>query len=352
MEVKLLILDSDTFDDRYLLLDQTVPQTFVNGIPLLTGLTPTQDYEIITKKYADDTFLQDANDVIKDTHIDWGSGANQVSADDIPDGATNIIPTSTQLTRIETGSYFKHFSALKLLMSFITPTDNGTEVDQSGMGNNANYYDASDWSSAALENIGLVHSLSFDGSNDLLVVSDSNDFSFGDGSTDSSFSIGLWFNFTQPSAIKTIIAKYDPTTASPQTEWWLRSQANNTLMFLASDNSEAVTPYRLTNSAPSSGWHFVVVVYNSSGGSGATFANGVTFYIDGVSVASTAGNDASYVAMENLTAPVTIGANKNTAGNYTYFSPFDYGRLFISKEALTAAKIWQMYQETRGFYNI
>jgi hypothetical protein len=41
-------------------------------------------------------FLEDANDVINDTHIDWGTGANQVSADDIPDGATNAIPTLVQ----------------------------------------------------------------------------------------------------------------------------------------------------------------------------------------------------------------------------------------------------------------
>ena len=39
---------------NYLKLDQTTPQTIINGIPLLTGLTPTQDYEIATKKYVDD----------------------------------------------------------------------------------------------------------------------------------------------------------------------------------------------------------------------------------------------------------------------------------------------------------
>lgn len=41
-------------------------------------------------------------DIIKDTHIDWGTGASQVSADDIPDGATNAIITLTQETNFET----------------------------------------------------------------------------------------------------------------------------------------------------------------------------------------------------------------------------------------------------------
>lgn len=42
-------------DPLSLHLDQTTPQTITNGIPLLTGLTPTTDYQIATKKYVDDS---------------------------------------------------------------------------------------------------------------------------------------------------------------------------------------------------------------------------------------------------------------------------------------------------------
>jgi hypothetical protein len=42
-----------------LLLNQTTPQTITNGIPLLTGLTPTTDYQIATKKYVDDSVLSE-----------------------------------------------------------------------------------------------------------------------------------------------------------------------------------------------------------------------------------------------------------------------------------------------------
>lgn len=38
----------------FLKLDQSTPQTITGGIPLLTGLTPTTDYQIATKKYVDD----------------------------------------------------------------------------------------------------------------------------------------------------------------------------------------------------------------------------------------------------------------------------------------------------------
>ena len=48
-------------DSRYLKPDQTTPQTIVNWIPLLTGLTPTTDYDIATKKYVDDNNVEWTN---------------------------------------------------------------------------------------------------------------------------------------------------------------------------------------------------------------------------------------------------------------------------------------------------
>jgi hypothetical protein len=42
--------------------------------------------------------IASAADTVKDTHIDWGTGTGQVSADDIPDGAAKIIPTAAQET--------------------------------------------------------------------------------------------------------------------------------------------------------------------------------------------------------------------------------------------------------------
>lgn len=46
--------------------------------------------------------LTAGTDNVKDTHIDWGSGAGQVDADDIGDGSTNAIITLTQETNFGT----------------------------------------------------------------------------------------------------------------------------------------------------------------------------------------------------------------------------------------------------------
>ena len=48
------------------------------------------------------TELTIASNAVDDTHVDWGIGTNQVSADDIPDGSTNAIITLTQETNFGT----------------------------------------------------------------------------------------------------------------------------------------------------------------------------------------------------------------------------------------------------------
>jgi hypothetical protein len=60
------------------------------------------------------------NDDIQDSMIDWGTGAGQVSADDVPDGATNIIPTSTQETNWDTAYGWGNHASAGYLTSVTT----------------------------------------------------------------------------------------------------------------------------------------------------------------------------------------------------------------------------------------
>ena len=80
--------------------------------------------------------------------------------------------------------------------------------------------------------------------------------------------------------------------------------------------------------------------------------NGITIYVDGVAVASTATNAGAYVAMENLATAPLVGARIGTAGTLANFFAGDMGQVFITKETLSSADIWQMYIQTRGFYNL
>jgi len=68
----------------------------VSGVTDYENLV-TSDDDIPNKKYVDDYAIQDTADVIKDTHIDWGTGANQVSAVDIPIADDNSYFTGSEV---------------------------------------------------------------------------------------------------------------------------------------------------------------------------------------------------------------------------------------------------------------
>ncbi|GAH04031.1 unnamed protein product, partial [marine sediment metagenome] len=49
----------------------------------------------INQTLAEAGILADTADIVKETHIDWGSGASQIDADDVPDSATRFWASET-----------------------------------------------------------------------------------------------------------------------------------------------------------------------------------------------------------------------------------------------------------------
>ena len=84
-----------------------------------SGLTSGNPHSV---SYSDVSAIQDTTDIIKDTHIDWGTGAGQVSADDIPDGSTNAIPTLTQESNWDTAYGWGDHSSENYLKNLVEDT--------------------------------------------------------------------------------------------------------------------------------------------------------------------------------------------------------------------------------------
>ena len=84
----------------------------------------------------------------------------------------------------------------------------------------------------------------------------------------------------------------------------LRDSSTGALVSVFTDNHAALV----------GAWHHLAVVYDGRGG--ATAADGVIVYIDGVAVPVTRVNNAAYVAMENLAAPLEIGHESTTWQQY------------------------------------
>lgn len=258
-------------------------------------------------------------------------------------------PFSDYMTYSSIGKMLDYLTSPKLAVNWFTPSDAGTEIDYSSQSNDLTYADASNWTATDQIHKGFVWALDFDGTDDYLYRADDDDFSFGNGTTDSDFTISGWVQVVPFTVAQYIADKWNGDTA--QREWLFRINTDETLGFYAKDESAGKVPQRITASALSSGWHFIAVVYNSSAGSGATFATGLTLYVDGVATAGdTVTNEALYVAMENSTSEILVGAlNGTTVGNYW---KGDMGALIVEKSALSSYTIWKMYMNTRGDYNI
>jgi len=279
------------------------------------------------------------------------TSATLVIADTKTFTVNNSITLATnEHSYMEAGVYLKELTAAKLIIGWQTvPANGAVESDLSGLGHNATY--SADWVSTDQVTKGLTWTISPNGTTDYLEFADSDDFSFGNGTNDSNFSIGGWFEILSDSAERCFISKWDSTAGSELREWVFDNTSGSTrkLRLYVYDESANAVAYRTQDTASAAGWHFVVLVYDTAGGTGATFMNGLTMYVDGVVVASTATNNTNYVAMENLATVVRIGAYGGVASS---FGKGDYGKLFITKEALTAAWCWRVFTETRGFYNL
>lgn len=159
---------------------------------------------------------------------------------------------------------------------------------------------------ARLSKLGLGYQQSFNGTDQYISYPDTADMSFNTaGTTDLPVSFIALANVTDTAAQRTLISKFNNTTGN---EWTFDVLGtNDCLRLLLADSSAAAFAIRTADAAVTQGsWHLFAATYDGTGG--ATAANGIALYQDGVAVASTATNNASYVAMENLAGAVEIGS--------------------------------------------
>lgn len=199
---------------------------------------------------------------------------------------------------------------------------------------------------APIEHIGKVYSYHFHPTGDHhLAGIDHNNFSFGDGSADSAFSVGA---FIQPNAIATnvIIGKYD--SAGNLEEWRFFIDANGKLSLELHDASASATEIAVSTSALT--LHepvFVCATYD-----GTASAPVVNLYVNGVLVNDgTTTETGTYTAMENTAAPLTVGCSGVTATPVAEFHgrismPFIAGKVLSATEIVTLTRV---YREMLGF---
>ena len=199
---------------------------------------------------------------------------------------------------------------------------------------------------APVEHIGKVHSYHLHPTGDHhLAGIDHANYSFGNGTVDSPFSVGA---FILPNAIVTnvVMGKYD--SAGNKEEWRFFIDSSGKLSLELHDADASATEIAVSDDALLIGKGvFAVAAYD-----GEEATPEVNLYVNGTPVNDgTTTKSGSYVAMENTDAPLTVGCSGVTATPVAEF----HGRIalpFITGKQLTAAEVLELtriYREMLGF---
>ena len=215
--------------------------------------------------------------------------------------------------------------------TFPTITDNKGSND--GTMTNMASDDIVDFVPDATVGVANTKSLDFDGVNDYVNAGDKDEYSFGDGTNDSPFSISFWFyadTIVNPNRVS--ISKFGTST---QREYLVRVDSSFVKFELCdtSNQSNRITIDHTVGVTFNTGeWYHISATYDGSG----TTA-GADIYVNGV-VASTATKTKSlgYTAMGNKNVNLEIGArttgSKYADGHIDEFALFDYE---LSEDAIS-----------------
>ncbi len=190
-----------------------------------------------------------------------------------------------------------------------------------------------DWAQAAVNNtngfgqgakvggssFSNTKSIELDGIDDYVDCGDNDNLSFGNGVTDSPFSISAWIKIGQTTA-QGIFTKYG---SGSSTREYLFYTTGGKLRLLFIDASNGANNFATgTTSLSINTWYHVACTYDGRGGS--TAYNGMTLYINGVSESVTT-SGGSYTAMTNTTQVVEIGkySTNELLGNIDEVSVFN-----------------------------
>ena len=175
-----------------------------------------------------------------------------------------------------------------------------------------------------------VYSLNFDGVDDYLQLGDQNIFSFGNGTTDSPFSISYWI---KPQTVAAGTGIFGKESSVSTREYSAMFSYNNVRIRLWDNVNGGHLTLGSANPLSVNVWHHIVMTYDGSGND-----TGLKIYVNASIPAQSTASSGTYVAMSNTAADFTIGA---VFGSYFYEGNMDEFSMFNIE--LTAAQVLAIY---------
>lgn len=175
-------------------------------------------------------------------------------------------------------------------------------------------------------------SVYFDGTNDYITIPDQSYYSFGNGTTDSAFSVGLWVKINSTS---NSIFLSKQTDASNGREYTVAYNGTKVEFALVDQSTSGAIYAQSTASALTVGtWHHVLVTYDGEGSE-----TGIKIYVDAVQDNPTQAVFGSYTAMEAGSANMFIGSQ--TFGSFELEGRISQLSMWSSE--LTATEVSALY---------
>tara|TARA_B100000287_G_scaffold147328_2_gene139052 strand:- start:443 stop:2371 length:1929 start_codon:yes stop_codon:yes gene_type:complete len=187
----------------------------------------------------------------------------------------------------------------------------------------------------ALAQVTNTKSIIFDGADEYISISDSDNLSFGDGSSDSAFSVSAWVKMTDASGFP-ILSK---TGFDPNTEWGFGCNGSDLLYLKLMDNDTDVYIRRFSAALTiyEGNWIHVAATYD-----GSSSTSGMHLYVNGVLADDSVATLGTYNAMHQTSADLYIGHTKYNASG-TIYSEGNIDEVAIWNKELTADEITQIY---------
>ena len=177
------------------------------------------------------------------------------------------------------------------------------------------------------------YALSLDGIDDYLDCGDSDTFSFGNGSTDSPFSISAWVNMADATTFR-IVSK----TGTNGHEYFLTNGGDDKLNFILYDTfgtGDIRAKYDTALTSYESQWIHVVGTY-----SGVNGQNGIELYLNGSLLNTVKILNAPYTAMGNTTQPLEIARSASSS-----YASGKFSNVSVFNTELTSTQVLEIYNQ-------
>ncbi len=202
-------------------------------------------------------------------------------------------------------------------------------------GNNGSFFNIATSTFFSLGRIGQA--VTYDGTDDYVLVSDAAELSATTGAADRPLSVSAWIRPTSIATDRMIISKRDESVANG-CEWWF-GYGSTYVNYSFGDGTNSAN--RIGMFAPAlteNQWTHVVGTYDGSGSS-----SGVRIYFNGVRVDTTNTNAGSYVRTRDSAASVYVGAWRSGAGTISGVHTGGLDDVRIYNKNLTSDEVSRLY---------